>query len=165
MKNQTVFIISAIALLGLLYWKRTALASAIYKTLPAKAKVYLSAFQKADVDNRLPEGMTGKVALIESNFNPAAVSTKGATGLMQIVPSWHPGVNANDPVASIAYAGQYLRRLYNRFGDWNKALAAYNWGEGNLSKAITQYGDKWFNYVPAETRKYVVKYHAIQSFA
>jgi len=141
------------------------LASAIYNTLPDSAQEYLSTFQETDVDNGLPAGMTGKIAMIESSFNPGAYNSKaGATGIMQIVPDQHPTVDATDPIASISYAGQYLKSLFNRFGDWNKAIAAYNWGEGNLSKAIAKNGDNWFNALPTETQNYVAKYNSIQSF-
>lgn len=157
-------LLSAVA--TLIYWKRSMLASAIYNTLPKRAQAYLSTFQKADVDNGLPPGMTGKIAMIESSFNPTAYNSKvGATGLMQIVPSQHPDVNPTDPHASITYAGKYLKSLYRRFGDWNKAIAAYNWGQGNLAKVIAKNGNNWFNALPAETREYVLKYNDIQKFS
>ncbi len=165
MDRRKLLLPGLIILIGILYWQRTLIAGAIYKTLPARAKNWIDEFKRADVDNRLPEGMTGKIAMIESSFNPNAISPVGAAGLMQIVPSQHPNATPTDPVKSIAYAGQYLRYLYNRFGDWNKAIAAYNWGEGNLSKAIAQSGDNWFNALPTETKKYLVKYNSIKSFS
>lgn len=163
-RRQTIALV-LLATLALVYWQRTLLAGAIYKTLPARARQWLDAFQKADVDNRLPSGMTGKIAYIESSFNPTAQSKAGAVGLMQIVPSQHPRANPTDPESAIAYAGQYLRYLYSRFGDWDKAIAAYNWGEGNLNTALKKYGDQWFNALPGETQKYLAKYHSIQSLS
>lgn len=162
-KRQKIAGFVIVALL-LLYWKRSLLASAIYSTLPVNAQTYLSTFQKADVDNRLPPGMTGKIAMIESGFNPAAYNPSGATGIMQIIPAQHPDAIPTDPFLAITYAGQYLRKLYNRFGDWNKAIAAYNWGEGNLAKNISRNGENWYTYLPSETQKYIIKYNSIQSF-
>jgi len=77
--------------------------------------------------------------------------------MMQIVPKWHPGVNVTDldPRDDIVYAGKYMRENHDRFGTWSKALAAYNWGPGNLSKAITEHGDTWLDRAPQETRNYV----------
>lgn len=161
--QKGLLIATATALL--VYWQRGFLASAIYNTLPERAKKYVSNFKNADIDNRLPAGMTGKIAFIESSFNPLAYNGKaGATGIMQIVPSQHPNAVPANPEKAIAYAGQYLRKLYNRFGDWNKAIAAYNWGEGNVNRVIAQYGNQWFNQLPSETQKYLVKYNSIQSF-
>lgn len=150
---------------AMLYAQRRFVTSAIYNTLPAGALGFLPAFQAADRANGLPPGTMGKIAYIESRFNPTAYNANsGATGIVQIVPQWHPTVNPNSPTAAIAYAGAYIRRLYDRFGDWNKAIAAYNWGEGNLSGAINNYGGAWFDHVPTETRDYVIKFNTLRSF-
>jgi soluble lytic murein transglycosylase-like protein len=69
---------------------------------------------------------------------------------MQIIPKFHPGADALNPAAAIDYAGHYLRRLYERFGSWELALAAYNWGEGNIARNAGNPA-AW----PKETRDYV----------
>ncbi len=117
---------------------------------PSKAAPYLGWFIDAENQYGLPRYLLARVAQAESNYNPNAESHAGAIGLMQIIPRWHPGVDPLDPKASIYYAAQYLRKLYNRFGTWPMALAAYNWGQGNLSS-------KGFDRAPRETRNYVAK--------
>jgi hypothetical protein len=85
----------------------------------------------------------------ESGWNPGAVSSKGAEGIVQIVPNMHP--EAGDPFDSmhaISWAAGYLRQLYDKYGSWDLAFAAYNAGEG----AVAKYGG-----VPPyqETQSYV----------
>lgn len=115
---------------------------------------FKSAFALARARYSLPGNLLERVAYQESRFREdiitgQTVSSAGALGLMQIVPKWHPDVNPRDPIASIDYAGKYLRQLFTQFGSWRLALAAYNWGPGNVSK----YRDpaSW----PRETRDYV----------
>lgn len=86
----------------------------------------------------------------ESGGNPNAVSPAGAVGLTQFMPKTAAGrgVNPRDPISSINGTVGYLSDLHHQTGDWNTALAAYNWGPGNVQK----YGT---GNMPAETRKYV----------
>ena len=84
-----------------------------------------------------------------SGFDPSAVGPAGAVGIAQIVPQYHPGVDATDPSASLQYAAHLMRGYLDRYnGDYSKALAAYSAGPG----AVDQY-----NGVPpyAETQNYV----------
>lgn len=115
---------------------------------------------------------------IESAFNPQAVSSARASGMWQFMPatgkSFDLKQNAfrddrRDVQASTRAALDYLQRLYGMFGDWHLALAAYNWGEGNVGKAIarnqraglpTGYAD--LN-MPMETRMYVPKLQAMKN--
>jgi membrane-bound lytic murein transglycosylase D len=115
---------------------------------------------------------------IESAFNPQAVSSARASGMWQFMPatgkSFDLKQNAfrddrRDVQASTRAALDYLERLYKMFGDWHLALAAYNWGEGNVGKAIarnknaglpTTYTD--LN-MPMETRMYVPKLQAMKN--
>lgn len=119
---------------------------------PARAEQYLPLFQMAEGRYQLPEGLLVRVAQQESGFDPNAKNAKsGAAGMMQIVPKWHPELsNPYDPVLAIPYAAKYLRQLYDQFHSWKLALAAYNWGPGNLQK----YG---ISKAPAETRNYVAQ--------
>lgn len=127
-------------------------------TIPAKGMPYVPFFQEAEYRYALPARLTARVADQESDFNPGAYNKgSGARGMMQIIPKWHPGVNVTDldPRDDIIYAAKYLRENFNRFGSWAKALAAYNWGPGNLTKAIAKHGDNWMTFAPTETRNYV----------
>lgn len=122
-------------------------------TLPPAAGPYVGHILNAEQKYKIPPGMLGRLLYQESHFRQDIITGKlkssaGAIGIAQIVPKWHPGVDPYDPYASIDYAGKYLRQLYNQFDDWRLALAAYNWGPGNLKK------HGWENR-PQETRRYV----------
>jgi len=115
---------------------------------------------------------------IESAFNPQAVSSAKAAGMWQFMPAtgkyFDLKQNAfrddrRDVLASTRAALDYLQKLYGMFGDWHLALAAYNWGEGSVARAIaknqraglgTSYAD--LN-MPAETRLYVPKLQAVKN--
>ena len=123
-----------------------------------KGMKYFPFFSQAEYQYALPNRLLARVAYQESRYNPAAYNEgSGARGMMQIVPRWHPDVNVTDldPEDDIFYAAKYLRENYNRFGTWGKSLAAYNWGPGNLRKAIDKHGPDWLAFAPAETREYV----------
>ena len=71
----------------------------------------------------------------ESGFRPDAFNaSSGATGIAQIIPRWHPGVDATDPYASLDYAAKWMADLRRIYGSWAKALASYNWGPANVAK-------------------------------
>lgn len=107
--------------------------------------------------------------VIESALNPTAVSRAGAVGLWQFIISTGKqyGLEVTsliderrDPVKASYAAARYLRDLYNILGDWTLAIAAYNCGPNNITKAIKRAGgvkDYWtiYPYLPAETRGYV----------
>jgi membrane-bound lytic murein transglycosylase D len=117
---------------------------------------------------------------IESAFNPQAYSSAKAAGLWQFIPSTGRDYNLKqntfrddrrDVLASTNAALTYLQRLYGMFGDWQLALAAYNWGEGSVSRAIakakaagrpTDY-NSLSAYMPAETRNYYPKLQAVKN--
>lgn len=109
------------------------------------------------------------LTIVESAMNPQATSRVGAAGLWQFMYStgkvYDLEVNSlvderRDPVKSTTAAARYLHDLYDIFGDWTLAIAAYNCGPGNINKAIARSGGKrdfWQIYpnLPRETRGYV----------
>ena len=110
------------------------------------------------------------LAMAESGFQPLAVSRAGARGMWQFMAGRGSmyGLDRNwwvddrqDPVKSTRAAAQHLKDLYNEFGDWYLAMAAYNTGPGNIQHAVerTGYADFWELYkrgvLPQETRNYV----------
>ncbi|MDP2263552.1 MAG: transglycosylase SLT domain-containing protein [Hydrogenophaga sp.] len=115
---------------------------------------------------------------IESAFNPQAVSSARAAGMWQFMPATGESFDLKqnifrddrrDVLASTRAALDYLQQLHARFGDWHLALAAYNWGQGNVSRAITRnqreglptgYTDLT---MPMETRMYVPKLQAVEN--
>lgn len=110
----------------------------------------------AEQQNGIPAGLLHRLIYQESRFRSdiidgRTVSSAGAVGIAQIVPKWHPGVDARDPIQSIQYAAQYLATLRDRLGNWRLALAGYNWGPTNVSNDKS--GMTW----PKETRDYVAQ--------
>lgn len=126
-------------------------------------------------------GMPAELALlpfIESAFNPQAISSARASGIWQFMPATgkHFDLTQNifrderrDVLASTRAALDYLQRLHRMFGDWHLALAAYNWGEGNVGRAIARNQaaglptDYLSLSMPAETRHYVPKLQAVKN--
>ena len=128
-------------------------------------------------------GMPTELALlpvIESAFNPQALSTANAVGIWQFMPGTGKDYDLKQNmfkderrgvVASTDAALTYLQRLYTMFGDWHLALAAYNWGEGNVQRAIKKNQalgkptdfESLAELMPAETRNYVPKLQAVKN--
>ena len=115
---------------------------------------------------------------IESAFNPQAVSSAKAAGIWQFMPAtgkyFDLKQNAfrddrRDVLASTRAALDYLQKLHGMFGDWHLALAAYNWGEGSVGRAIARnkqagLGTGYLDLnMPAETRMYVPKLQAVKN--
>lgn len=117
---------------------------------------------------------------VESAFNPQAYSSAKAAGMWQFIPSTGLDFNLKqnmfkderrDVLASTDAALTYLQKLYGMFGDWQLALAAYNWGEGSVQRAINKNRAAGlptdFNslspLMPVETRNYVPKLQAVKN--
>lgn len=106
-----------------------------WKYDPTEAALpYMEQVRAAAAEYNIPEGLLGAMFEIESKYNPNAVSEAGAIGIAQIMPEYHPDIDPTDPDASIKYGASYLRKMYNKFGTWDKAVAAYNTGPSNLRK-------------------------------
>lgn len=118
--------------------------------------------------------------LIESGFSPYAYSPKRAAGYWQFIPSTARKYNLEinwwlderrDPVKSTKAAGAYLKDLYEMFGCWNLAMAAYNAGEGKIRRALrkTKVDDYWelqkTNYIKRETKNYIPRFIAASLIA
>jgi len=116
--------------------------------------------------------------MIESAMNPNALSRARAAGIWQFMPSTgkHYGLEQNfwhdsrrDVVAATDSALDYLGKLHGDFNDWQLALAGYNWGEGNVGKALAKNrskgrpGDYASLDMPAETRNYLPKLQAVKN--
>jgi membrane-bound lytic murein transglycosylase D len=117
------------------------------------------------------------LAFVESGLNPLAESRAGAKGLWQFMPSTGKeyGLEINslvdercNPRLATRAACQYLKRMYDAYGDWTLAIASYNCGPGNVNKAIMRSGGDpreyngsfWdvYDRLPYETRNYVPLY-------
>lgn len=130
-------------------------------TPPEGARPFLPLFVAAEARYNLPPGLLSRVAWQESRFRADIIrgetrSSAGAIGIMQIIPRWHPELGeegALDPERAIPYAAKYLRDLHEQFGEWRLALAAYNWGPGNVSQALQNGVPVWE--WPRETREYM----------
>ena len=109
------------------------------------------------------------LAVAESGFQPQAMNARsGAGGMWQFMPTGAYGLTRNgwfderfDPEKSSKAYAKYMKTLYDQFGDWYLAMAAYDWGPGNVQRAVmkTGYADFWElykrNVLPAETKNYV----------
>ncbi|MFN3526657.1 MAG: lytic transglycosylase domain-containing protein [Paracoccus sp. (in: a-proteobacteria)] len=91
---------------------------------------YLPHARQAAQRHGIPEDLFLRLVQQESGWNPNARSHKGAMGLAQLMPGTAAklGVNPNDPVQNLNGGARYLRMMYNQFGNWTLALAAYNAG-------------------------------------
>jgi soluble lytic murein transglycosylase-like protein len=116
-------------------------------------ELLISAAQAEGVDPRLAL----EVAIQESGLKQNKVSPKGAIGVMQLMPATAAllGVDPRNLAENIQGGVRYLKQQLSRFGDTAEALAAYNWGPGNVADALAQWGSAWLDHAPAETENYV----------
>ena len=146
------------------YWDRV-LAN---REPPTRAEQYVPLFRQAFNQMGIPTELIW-ISEVESSMNPKALSPVGALGPFQFMPetaerfglSLEEPDERTDPKKSAVAAALYLRILYSRFNSWPLAIAAYNAGEGRVSRALEEFNVSKFEDVscilPAETRMYVPK--------
>jgi membrane-bound lytic murein transglycosylase D len=145
----------------------------VFKTMLERSERYIpmikSVFKKLGLPNDL-----AYLAMVESGFSPTAYSYAGASGMWQFIPStarifgltinWWVDERRN-PIESTYAAGKYLKNLFNTFGSWYLAAAAYNSGQMTIERALSMYpgGNFWTisqnkpYLLPGQTRRYVPK--------
>ncbi len=131
-----------------------------------------------EVERRRMPSELALLPFVESAFVTSAKSSAAASGLWQFMPATGRDFSLqqnrfadqrNDVMASTSAALDYLQRLYNMYGDWHLALAAYNWGQGNVNRAVSRSlsaggSGKYTDInMPLETRQYVPKLQAIKN--
>lgn len=131
-----------------------------------------------EIERRKMPAEVALLPMIESAYNPQAYSKAHASGLWQFIPStgrlyglrqnwWYDG--RRDVIAATGAALDYLEKLHAQFGDWELALASYNWGEGAVGRAVARNqakglpGDYASLTMPAETRNYLPKLIAVKN--
>ena len=120
---------------------------------PGSDKFSLLINQVAEKISLAPE-LIHSVVSAESDYNPAAVSPVGAQGLMQLMPKTAQELGVQDsfdPLQNLLGGSKYLKQLLEKYdGDLDSALAAYNWGQGNVDR-------KGLEQMPEETRSYLAR--------
>jgi soluble lytic murein transglycosylase-like protein len=121
---------------------------------PAK---YADTIAMAEAQNGIPPNMLARLLYQESRYREDIITGKtrspvGALGIAQFMPATarEMGIDPLNPPQAINGAARYLARLYDKFGNWTEALAAYNWGSGNVQR-------KGLANAPTETRNYFVQ--------
>ncbi len=131
---------------------------------------YKAMIQRVMAEEGVPQDLI-YLAVAESGFQPRAVNRSprsGAGGMWQFMPYGNYGLTRNgyvderfDPEKSTRAYARYMKFLYDQLGDWYLSMAAYDWGAGNVQRAVqkTGYADFWELYkrneLPGETRNYV----------
>jgi membrane-bound lytic murein transglycosylase D len=129
---------------------------------------YRAMIQRVMADEGVPQDLI-YLAVAESGFNPRAVNGKsGAGGMWQFMPHGNYGLKRNayvderfDPEKSTRAYARYMKFIHDQLGDWYLSMAGYDWGAGNVQRAVqkTGYADFWELYkrnnLPGETKNYV----------
>ena len=169
--RAAVIVFLAVAAIGLGFFADFLITCFEKQAYPREYAEYVEAYAE---QYGVPETMIFAVIRTESGFDSGAVSHAGAVGLMQIMPDTFAWLTNEmlfdhldagmlyDPETNIKYGTYYLSRLYDRYGDWALALAAYNGGQGNVDEWLEDPayadGEGGLKEIPfRETRQYVKK--------
>ena len=156
------------AYVDLLAFRKTTYTRTMLERIP----LFFPLYERMLAQYGLPDELK-YLSIVESALDPRAISRSGAVGLWQFMPGTGRDLRLyqddylderRDPVKANEAACKYLRDLYNIFGDWHLALAAYNSGPGTVKRAMRRSGGDsfWTIYeqLPKETRAYVPLYIA-----
>jgi soluble lytic murein transglycosylase-like protein len=145
----------------------TAVENKLKQQIPQHAHYLIPSIMEAGQQENIDPHFLAEVIRQESGFRPSVLraqqlSSAGAIGPMQLMLPTAQGLGLNeetvtDPHLNIMNGAKYLRQQYNRFGSWERALAAYNGGPGRLSRNngnIAAMPSETRNYVPAIMSKY-----------
>ncbi len=131
-----------------------------------------------EVEARSMPSEIALLPMVESAYNPTAISVARAAGIWQFMPATgkHYGLEQNfwmdsrrDVIAATDKALEYLAKLHDDFDDWQLALAGYNWGEGNVARALAKNKARGLPLtyealaMPSETRNYLPKLQAVKN--
>lgn len=122
--------------------------------------VWITTLNNTEGHYGIPRDLLARVAYEESHFRQDIISgqtlsSAGAIGIMQLLPRYFPGAGQS-PAADIDTAGNLLFELYTRFHDWQVALAAYNWGGGDVHHEYAKDANRYvLADMPTETQSYV----------
>ena len=169
--RAAVIVFLAVAAIGLGFFADFLITCFEKQAYPREYAEYVEVYAE---QYGVPETMIFAVIRTESGFDSGAVSHAGAVGLMQIMPDTFAWLTNEmlfdhldegmlyDPETNIKYGTYYLSRLYDRYGDWALALAAYNGGQGNVDEWLEDPayadGEGGLKEIPfRETRQYVKK--------
>ena len=133
-----------------------------------RAGRYRAMIQRVMAEEGVPQDLI-YLAVAESGFNPRAMNPKShAGGMWQFMPTGSYGLARNsyvderfDPEKSTRAYARYMKFIHDQLGDWYLSMAGYDWGSGNVQRAVqkTGYADFWELYkrnnLPAETKNYV----------
>lgn len=142
------------------------------RAAPATTNKQLARLKQIFTEERVPPELVW-IAEVESSFDARAKSPAGAAGMFQLMPATARNLDLSvglfrderlHPEKSARAAARYLRRLYDRFGDWRLALAAYNSGETRVANLLKKRKGRTYDeiaaYLPVETQMYVPKLEA-----
>ena len=166
-----VIALMAVAAIGLGFLADLIITCFEKQAYPREYAEYVEAYAE---QYGVPETVIFAVIRTESRFDSGAVSSAGAVGLMQMMPETFAWLTDEmlfdhldegmlyDPETNIKYGTYYLSRLYDRYGDWELAFAAYNGGQGNVDEWLEDSayadGEGGLKEIPfRETRQYVKK--------
>ena len=169
--RAAVIALLAVLAIGLGFLADFAITCFEKRAYPRKYTEYVETYAKA---YGVPEALVYAVIHTESSFDSGAVSSAGAVGLMQMMPDTFKWLTDEilfdhlesgmlyDPETNIKYGTYLLSRFYDRYGDWELALAAYNGGPGNVDEWLEDPaysdGEGGLSKIPfRETRQYVKK--------